>query len=84
MPVVSQVAVTSACLAFALGDHVLAARRLGAADSIRGVVDALNRDAQQLATMLRERLGSEAYEHAYADGLALERDEAIGLTLPGS
>ncbi|MCW2751493.1 MAG: AfsR family transcriptional regulator [Aeromicrobium sp.] len=83
MPVVSQVAVTSACLAFALGDHVLAARRLGAADSIRGVVDALNRDAQKLATRLREQLGSDAFEHAYADGLALERDEAIGLTLPG-
>jgi predicted ATPase/DNA-binding SARP family transcriptional activator len=84
MPVVSQVAVASACLAGSTGDLVLAARRLGAADSIRGVVDALNRDAQQLATLLRERMGSEAYEHAYADGLALERDEAINLTLPTS
>lgn len=82
MPIVSHVAVASACLADAMGDPVLAARRLGAADSIRGVADALNRDAQELMSRLREQLGTEAYEHAYADGLALERDEAIKLALP--
>lgn len=82
MPIVSQVAVAAACLAGASGDLELAARRLGAADSIRGVADASNRDAQQLITSLREQIGAKAYERAYAEGLALERDEAIGLTLP--
>ena len=82
MPVVSQVAVASACLAGASGDFVLAARRLGAADSIRGVADAMNRDARELTVQLREQLDDEAYDEAYADGLALERDEAIALTLP--
>jgi predicted ATPase/DNA-binding SARP family transcriptional activator len=82
MPIVSQVAVASACLASASGDPVLAARRLGAADSIRGVVDAMNRDATELSAKLRDQLGSEAYEQAYVDGLALGRDEAIRLTLP--
>jgi predicted ATPase/DNA-binding SARP family transcriptional activator len=82
MPIVSHVAVASACLAGAAGDFNLAARRLGAADSIRGVVDKMNREAQTLAEMLRGQLGSEAYEQAYVDGLALERDEAIRLTLP--
>jgi hypothetical protein len=82
MPIVAQVAVASACLAGAEGDLVLAARRLGAADSIRGVVDAMNREARELGASLREQMGPEAYEEAYADGLALERDEAIALTLP--
>jgi predicted ATPase/DNA-binding SARP family transcriptional activator len=84
MPVVSQVAVASACLAAAQGELIIAARRLGAADSIRGVADAMNRDAQELIASLREQLGSEDYERAYADGLALERDEAIALTLPAA
>ncbi|WP_344770306.1 BTAD domain-containing putative transcriptional regulator [Aeromicrobium panaciterrae] len=81
MPVVSHVAVASAVLAGATGDLELAARRMGAADSIRGVVDAMHRDARELIVMLREQMGDVAYERAYAEGLALEQDEAIGLTL---
>lgn len=81
MPVVSHVAVASAVLAGAAGDFELAARRMGAADSIRGVVDAMHRDARELIAMLREQMGDKAYERAYTDGLALERDEAMALTL---
>lgn len=81
MPVVSQIAVASACLAEGSGDADLAARRMGAADSIRGTADAMNRDSRRLIAQLREQLGDEAYERAYAEGLALERDEALALTL---
>lgn len=82
MPVISHVAVAAAVLADALGDPVLAARRLGASEKLRGAADPTHRDARELISRLREQLGDAAYERAYADGLALERDEAMALTLP--
>ena len=42
----------------------------------------MDRDAQELAASLRERLGSDLFEALHAEGLALDRDGAIELALP--
>lgn len=84
MPVVAQVAVASAYVTGRSGDAELAARRLGAADRIRGQADLMNGDARTLATELRHDLGDAAYERLFAEGLDLDQDAAIALAFPAS
>ncbi|PJJ58429.1 putative ATPase [Mumia flava] len=82
MPVVAMVGVGHAWLAERLGDDVLAARRLGAADAVRGGPDAANRDASDLEQRLRARMGDAAYDTAYGTGRALRRTAALALASP--
>jgi len=82
MPIVSQLAASSAIIEGIEGDGELAARILGAADSIRGRVDLMNWNTQELAASLRESLGDAVYDGLYAEGFALDRDAAIALALP--
>lgn len=82
MPIIAQLAAASAFVDGAAGDNERAARVLGAADAIRGRADLMDRDAQELAASLRERLGSDLFEALHAEGLALDRDAAIELALP--
>lgn len=79
MPIVSGVAIAAAWLARAQGDPALAARRLGAADNIRGRADLSNRDARELSTRLRAELGDDVFEAERARGEGLDRAEALAL-----
>jgi tetratricopeptide (TPR) repeat protein len=82
MPVVAVAALTVVALDEATGQPERAARRLGAADSIRGHPDRSSVDAERLAATLRATLGDAAYEAAYAAGRALERADALALVDP--
>jgi hypothetical protein len=79
MPIVSGVAVAAAWLARAQGDPELAARRLGAADNIRGRTDLSNRDDRELSARLRAELGDDVFESERARGEGLDRAEALAL-----
>ena len=81
MPIVASIAVAAACVSASTGDIELAARRLGAADRIRGQVDLMNRDAKTLAKKLREVLGAEAFEARFAEGHDLDQAGAIALLI---
>lgn len=81
MPVIAQVAVSSAYFAASEGQQELAAQRLGAADRIRGQVDHMNVDAKTLTERLRKGLGVEAFEASFAEGFELDQAEALDLAL---
>lgn len=82
MPIVAEVATASAVVAHGDGDDERAARLIGVAESVRGRADLMNRDLRKLAEALTRSLGAAAYDALRADGLALERSEAIELALP--
>ncbi len=82
MPIVAEVASAAAVLAHSAGDDERAARLVGIAESIRGRADLMNRDLRRLVETLQENLGLATYEALRADGLALERGEAIGMAFP--
>ena len=77
MPVISMVAGVSAYLAHASGDEELAARLLGAADTIRGRPDLSNTEALAMAAEIRAAIGDTAYDRAYRAGAELDREAAI-------
>ncbi|MFT4300109.1 MAG: BTAD domain-containing putative transcriptional regulator [Aeromicrobium sp.] len=79
MPIVATLAVSSAHLALAEGDAPLAARRLGAADQIRGREDLSDPRSREFADRLREALGPAAFDEALAAGRALDRPAALAL-----
>jgi tetratricopeptide (TPR) repeat protein len=82
MPIVSSVAVASACVAYAQGHLVAAARRLGASDGIRGRADLSNREGRLLGLALRAELGDARFEGEHAAAARLDRDEALALAIP--
>ena len=82
MPIVSSVAVASACVAYAQGHLVAAARRLGASDGIRGRADLSNREGRLLGQALRAELGDARFEGEHAAAAGLARDEALALAIP--
>jgi predicted ATPase/DNA-binding SARP family transcriptional activator len=84
MPIVSSVAVASACLAHATGDPVLAARRLGASDGIRGRADLSNRDGRLLREALRAELGDAGFEAEHVAAAALDRAAAFAIAFPAN
>ena len=53
------------------------ARQLGLAATMRGLRAIPDADVQRLVDRLRDALGNEAYEAAYAGGAAVPRDEAV-------
>lgn len=81
MPVIAQVATSSAILAHLDGDDERAARCLGASEGIRGRADLMNRDIAALKAGLRTSLGAERFEELHAEARSLGRDEAIALAL---
>lgn len=81
-PVLARIGVAVAQWAERAGDDAGAARLLGAIERVRGTIDRLNRDAVDLTDRLRSRMG-DAFEPAYAAGLALEPAAAITLLTDG-
>ncbi|MFG1753176.1 AfsR/SARP family transcriptional regulator [Streptosporangium sandarakinum] len=65
--------------ALAEGDAASAARLLGAATALRGVMAADNPDAARTASAARDALGERAYEAARREGLRLTPEEALRL-----
>ncbi len=65
-----------AALAFTDGDPGTAARLLGCAEAIRGVVNLGSRELAQLITAVRDALGADDYAREYAGTAAYSLDEA--------
>ncbi|MFB9710233.1 AfsR/SARP family transcriptional regulator [Streptosporangium sandarakinum] len=65
--------------ALAEGDAASAARLLGAATALRGVMAADDPDAARTASAARDALGERAYEAARREGLRLTPEEALRL-----
>jgi ATP/maltotriose-dependent transcriptional regulator MalT len=66
------------------GDPEQAAVLLGMATTLRGVRDQGSPDLLRTEDRVREQLGSEAYDRAYAEGAGLAREEAIARVRPAS
>jgi predicted ATPase/DNA-binding SARP family transcriptional activator len=77
MPVLGRVAVAAASLWLQRGNPFEATKTLGAAEQLRGAPDGRNPDVVRLVGALRTELGDAAYDAAYAQGLGLNRAEAI-------
>jgi hypothetical protein len=84
MPLLASVAGPLAYLAYALGRPERAAEMLGACAVIRGGEDQTHLAMTQLGPRLREALGLEAFDRAYAAGTALSRAEALTLLDPAA
>ncbi|BEP14302.1 BTAD domain-containing putative transcriptional regulator [Acidothermaceae bacterium B102] len=76
-PIIASVGLGVAAYAFALGDHRDAAVILGAAARLRGSDDHTNLAIVRLTASLQESLG-DAFDDAFAEGRALDRDAARG------
>ena len=75
MPILSSVGVAVATLAALLGRDVEAARILGASTRVRGADDPTAPALRWVDADLRARMGA-TFDAAYAEGLALSRDDA--------
>ena len=82
MPIVAMTGVATARLAAHQGRAVDAAEMLGAVAAVRGAPDEANRDVARLTAELRDALGEDAYQAAYARGLGAERDAALARLAP--
>ncbi|MFD3404292.1 BTAD domain-containing putative transcriptional regulator [Kribbella sp. NPDC058693] len=77
MPLVASVVETSVDVDVAVGETEQAARTLGMATVLRGMRSVPDGDVQRSVDRLRDALGNERYDAAFAAGAALTRDEAI-------
>ena len=77
MPVLSRIAVVTACYAAALGDARAAARTLGAAVALRGGTDLGDPDRAEVTDSVQAQLSEAEFEEAFASGQALSRYEAL-------
>ncbi|WP_243726693.1 ATP-binding protein [Actinocrispum wychmicini] len=77
LPIMSQVAVTTAALAQAHGRHHEAAVLLGAAARLRGTHDRTNRYVHELTYRGRAALGEETFATAYDKGWELDGKTAV-------
>ena len=84
MPVIASAAGALARLAHALGQPGRAATMIGACAAVRGAPDPTDPLAASTAARLREALGPDAYDQAYAAGAALSRAEALALLDPAA
>ena len=82
LPITSLVAVAVGALALALGQPLPAAELLGVAARLRGAEDPTALDVLEVRTAARAALGSEAYDEAYASGMALDVDAALARVDP--
>jgi predicted ATPase/DNA-binding SARP family transcriptional activator len=79
-PVIGHVLVGCADLSLREGDPRLAARLLGAAEAMNGVVDHSIPDRERVTDAARKALGDKAYHAAYGEGLAATTESLPGLT----
>jgi len=79
MPIAAIVGVGLAELALARDDPQRAAVLLGASVALRGAEDRSNIDAIRIAAGVANALDPAVYDAAYARGLALSREEVLGL-----
>jgi len=84
LPLLASIAGALAHLACALGQPERAARMLGACSGVRGGEDPTDLLVTGLQALLREALGPDAYDHAYAAGTTLSRAEALALLDPAA
>ncbi|MCW2934417.1 MAG: transcriptional regulator, winged helix family, partial [Actinomycetia bacterium] len=84
MPLLASVGSALAHLARALGQPGRAAEILGACAAVRGGEDLTDPTVTLLGPQLREALGPDGYDLAYAAGMALGRPKALGLLDPAS
>jgi tetratricopeptide (TPR) repeat protein len=84
MPLLASVGSALAHLARALGQPGRAAEILGACAAVRGGEDLTDPTVTLLRPQLREALGPDGYDRAYAAGMALGRPEALALLDPAS
>ena len=84
MPLAATVGGAVAYLAHALGHAERAAAMLGACVAVRGGEDLTDLMVTLLGSRLREALGRDAYDRAYAAGKALGRAEAISRLDPAT
>lgn len=77
MPVLSRAAIATAVLWLRRGEPAEAAKTLGAAEQLRGAPDADNPDIVRLVRQLRSELGDAGYDAAHAQGVGLDRADAI-------
>jgi hypothetical protein len=84
MPLAASVGGTLAYLAHKLGQDKRAAEMLGACAAVRGGEDLTDLVLTRLGPRLREILGPDDYERAYAAGTAMGRAEAIALLDPAA
>jgi predicted ATPase/DNA-binding SARP family transcriptional activator len=84
MPLLATVACALAGLAQALGQPRRAAEMLGARAVVRGSADPTDLAVKLLESRLRESLGPDAYDRAYATGMARSRDEALAFLDPAA
>ncbi|WP_051116274.1 tetratricopeptide repeat protein [Amycolatopsis nigrescens] len=66
-------------VAVAGGDPARAARLLGAGDALSGAPSIADPDVTRVSDLARTHLGDAAFDAAYAEGLALNRAEALAL-----
>jgi hypothetical protein len=84
MPLLASIAGALAHLAHKLGHPGRAAEMLGACAAVRGGEDPTDLAVTLLGSRLREDLGPDAYDRAYAAGTALSRAEALALLDPAT
>jgi hypothetical protein len=84
MPLLASIAGALAPLARVLGQPERAAEMLGACAAVRGGEDPTDLLVTRLGASLREALGPDAYDRAYAAGTALSRAEALALLDPAA
>ena len=84
MPLLASVGSALAHLARALGQPGRAAEILGACAAVRGGEDLTDPTVTLLGPQLREALGPDGYDRAYAAGTALDRAEAISRLDPAT
>jgi predicted ATPase/DNA-binding SARP family transcriptional activator len=77
MPVAAAVVELTLDAELLTGEPVEISRLLGLAATLKGLRSIPDADVQRLVDKLRDALGNEAYESAYAAGAAVPRDEAI-------
>jgi hypothetical protein len=77
MPLVSGIVVVAADVDLLAGDPEHAALVLGIAAALRGMRSQPGSDVRRTAERLRESLGTDRYDAAYARGATMSRDEAM-------
>jgi predicted ATPase/DNA-binding SARP family transcriptional activator/tetratricopeptide (TPR) repeat protein len=83
VPILAEFAAVTAAAAEAVGEPELAARLLGSSIRLVGMDRMTDPRHLELADRVRTRLGSEAFDQAFAAGRSLGRPEIIDLMDPG-
>ena len=82
MPIVAMLGTTLASWQNRRGQPVRSAETLGSAARLRGAEDRTQPEVARLTAALREQLGADAFDAAFARGRALSREEALAALDP--